>query len=384
MAGNAIEQMLNETGIFKVVSRATPIPPDHEACRTLHVIDPDLILLDLSEWDEVSKLVQRLQKESARAPIIGFREQWNLLEQLNFKEAGVSELLRDPFSLAELESAAYKVLHQQHPVTNSNILAFLPAKAGSGASTVALNTAGALAKRLRKRVLLLEGDHRSGVLSILLNKVNRHGASEALQHAGELTPVEWQQQYVEFAGMHVLLSNPSRHVPRLSWAEYYQLLLFVDKLYDMLLMDLPEVINQGTAEIGKSARGVFVVCTPELPSLQMARQRCAELEDCGIPESSVHIVLNRWDRRGLSVQEIEKTLKRPVFVALPNDYAHIARATTEAALVSADSAFGQSCHAFARKISGIPEAPREASRFALLKRLARVGLGETSAIPAAS
>ena len=87
----------------------------------------------------------------------------------------------------------YDGLHRDRPITNHNILAFLPAKAGGGCSTVALNTAGALVNHFGRKVLLVECDRRSGVLSIMLNLQTRLGLSDALQNVGTMTQLEWQQ-----------------------------------------------------------------------------------------------------------------------------------------------------------------------------------------------
>jgi pilus assembly protein CpaE len=373
VTASAIEQMAPETGVFHVVLKESPQLPAGDLLRSLRIHDPEVVLLDLGDWDTVSNLATRMATAGLRAVVIGFRPQWNRLEQATFEDAGIRDLLREPFSIAELEAASYEALHRKHPVTNPNILAFLPAKAGSGCSTVVLHTAGALAHTLDKRVVLLECDRRSGVLSILLNLENRSGIAEALQHASDLTNLEWHQHYQVSFGVHLLLANPARRGPLPSWADYHQLLRFLQNQYEFLLADLPEVVNQATAEVVKSARAIFIVCTPEVPSLRLAAQRSAEIEACEIPPDRVYFVLNRWERGGLSLQDVEKTLGRPVFITLPNDYARIRQGILESRLASEDSAFSEGCRNFARKLSGLPATTPERSRLAVLKRLARIG-----------
>ena len=46
-----------------------------------------------------------------------------------------------------------------------NLYAFIPAKAGGGATTLALNTAGHLPHAFKQKVLVVQSDLRSGVLS---------------------------------------------------------------------------------------------------------------------------------------------------------------------------------------------------------------------------
>jgi Flp pilus assembly CpaE family ATPase len=52
-------------------------------------------------------------------------------------------------------------------------------------------------------------------------------------------------------------------------------------------------------------------------------QRLVELKEYGVARDRVHIVLNRQERRGLPVQEIEEVLGHSIFAALPNDSAHL-------------------------------------------------------------
>ena len=158
---------------------------------------------------------------------------------------------------------------------------------------MALNTAGALANHLGKKVILIDSDRRSGIISILLNLARRNGLLEALRRAGDLTSVEWEQHVVRAAGIDLLLADPGRQAHLPTWADYYQLLNFLESRYDYIVVDMPEVVNPATAEVVRSAGSVFVVCTTEIPSIKLAQQRFRELADCGIASPNLHLLVNR-------------------------------------------------------------------------------------------
>jgi pilus assembly protein CpaE len=149
-------------------------------------------------------------------------------------------------------------------------------------------------------------------------------------------------------------------------------LRFAQKPYDFVFVDLPEVVNEATAEVVKSARAICIVCTPEVPALRMASQRSAELTACKVPGDRIHIVINRAERNGLSIPEIEEILERPVFATLPNDYKQVKNAILESRLVSPESRFAKGCRSLAQKLSGLPEAPQVESKFTFLKELVRI------------
>jgi len=371
LAARGIEQLAEESGLFRIVSKESTLSPAGVVLRALAVRDPEIVLFDLSDWEKTRELAEQIRDAEFRSALIGFTSSDSPADRQAFVKAGIEDLLPDPFSPAEIEAAAYEAVHRKRPVTHGNILVFVPAKAGGGCSTVLLNTAAALTGILNQRTLLIEADRRSGVLSILLNLRPAKGLAEALGHAAEMTGIEWHQYYKTAFGMQLLLADPAQRGSLPSWADYYHLLRFVEKQYDFVFADMPEIVNQASAELVRSARGVFVVCTPEVPSLKMASYRCAELEACEIPAQNLHIVLNRWESDRLSVSAVEGILGRSVFATVPNDYARVTQAIMDSHLVASDSDFAESCRQLARKVSGLPEAPQPRSKFDLLKRLGR-------------
>lgn len=104
----------------------------------------------------------------------------------------------------------------------------------------------------------------------------------------------------------------------------------------------------------------------------MTIQRLAELEEYGVAADRVHIILNRQERRGLPMAEIEEILGHAIFAALPNDYARIRDSIVESRLVATDSPFGEGCLALARKLSGSQqEASLMDTTFGLLNKFRR-------------
>ena len=102
-----------------------------------------------------------------------------------------------------------------------------------------------------------------------------------------------------------------------------------------------------------------MICTPELLSLTLARNRLAELSRRRIPSERVHVVLNRWHRQDMTLEDAEDFLKYKVVTALPNDYKSVNKAILSGALIPPDSELGRSIGALAmaqtRRISGRPQ-----------------------------
>jgi pilus assembly protein CpaE len=265
----------------------------------------------------------------------------------------------------------YRAVHRRRPVSHPNILVFLPAKAGSGCSTVALNTAGSLANRFEVKTLLVEGDRRSGALSIMLNLQDRSGLAEVLARSDALTTMEWQQHVVSLGKLDILLANPFKPGALPTWADYYHLLQFIEKHYEFIVVDLPELINPSTAELTKAARTIFIVCQPELTSLTLAGLRRDEMVACEVPREKICVLGNRWEPHRLQREDLVQTAKASMFAALPNDYEEVKNAALESRLVSRESSFGQACAELARRLSGRPESPPGGPIARFLRRLGK-------------
>jgi MinD-like ATPase involved in chromosome partitioning or flagellar assembly len=96
---------------------------------------------------------------------------------------------------------------------------------------------------------------------------------DALENAGELDYSLWTKYVTKVHNVDFLLADPKKRVLP-SWTNYHHLLDFAASRYDHILVDLPEMVNDATVETVRRAKSVFVVCTPELPSLALAPQRC--------------------------------------------------------------------------------------------------------------
>jgi pilus assembly protein CpaE len=241
-----------------------------------------------------------------------------------------------------------------------NLVAFLPAKAGSGCTTIALNSAcylvSASGKSARaKKVLLIEGDLHSGVVSILLDIKHRWSVIDALENSGQLDYSLWTQYVTSVHGIDFLLADPAKKMFS-SWTSYHHLLDFAASRYDHILVDLPEVVNDATVEIVRRAKSVFVVCTPQLPSVSLASQRCQELEDRGIPAKKITLILNRWHKGEITASQLEKVVKHPISAVFRNDYPTVSNAENTHDFVKPASRLGQSFIEFARTLAGEPAA----------------------------
>jgi pilus assembly protein CpaE len=353
VAGQSIEQLAASSGLVAIQKTLNTFPHNYEFSVLLNTYDPDLIFLDLSDWEVASAAAMTIHSLYPNVAIVGFGGGWSDQMVSMCGKVGVSEVLTSPVTVKELQSSVARAIHKLRSGVQENLVAFLPAKAGSGCTTVALNIAGRLAGPLGQKVLLMEGDLNSGILSILVNVKSPQSILDALENSSNLDYTRWSECVSRAHDIDLLLSARSKPLP--SWGNYHHLLEYVRPRYDTIIVDLPELVNDATEEIIFRAKFVFIVCTPELPSLRLAQRRCRELESRGVPVSRVGIIVNRWHETDITEADIEAILGHGVAAVFPNDYVSVQQATSRSGLVSDETVLGQTFLSLARILAGVPE-----------------------------
>ncbi len=344
-------------------------PGVSEMQRLIRVADPQVAFIDLTYPEEAFEFLNEVRRQWPRTALIGVDPP----ENVNLDVTGFGAYIGITPDPRELTEALGLAIRRASGETYSNLWSFLPSKAGCGCSTVVLQTALELA-RCGKSVLVLECDLRSGVMSLMLKARLTGTMQNALGAVRDQEGHRVSSSLTIVHGADFLLSNRTRMEQLPDWSDFHGLLELLAPQYDLVLADLPELVNEATAEIVRRSRGVHLVTTQELLSLELAPRRLAELASCGVTGDQVKLVLNRYHRQELGVREVEGHVGRPVAFQLPNDYAALRRATLDGIAVNRDSALGRGFRELAGILANGGEPVSSGSGWgALLGKLRRAG-----------
>src|SRR5580698_5934825 len=98
------------------------------------------------------------------------------------------------------------------------------------------------------------------------------------------------------------------------------------------------------------SRRILLVCTPEIPSLHLAREKLQFLKTVDL-DKRVGVVLNRVPKKAvLGKAQVEEILGVPVIATLANDYHGVNRSTAMAAVVDPTSELGKNHSQFAASL----------------------------------
>jgi pilus assembly protein CpaE len=326
--------------------------------------NPELVLIEFHDPEDALAIETMVRTACPSVAILGFADQWPT-DRLIKCMGGCLQIIPTTISQADFTKQVAETMDEMHKGRTDDITVFLPAKAGSGASTVALNVCGALANKCGKSTILIEADLHSGPAGMYLNLDPKHSVVDALQESHRLESV-WDDVVTPVQNFAILPAFGVRGgIPQASPWDYRRLLMFTRLRYEHVIFDLPEVVNAATEAIVSNAKTIYVVCTPEVPSLMLARKRCAGLMERGVSADCLKIVLNRYSKDGPDPAAVGEILGYPVSQVIPNDYKSLWDANLKRSLVSDQSAVGRACEAFACSLAGQPvvSAAKPARKF---------------------
>jgi pilus assembly protein CpaE len=268
--------------------------------------------------------------------------------------AGASDYLTPPFTPSDIERAFSAVVETPGAASSAGrLIAVAPCQGTDGASTVAASLAENIAELTNSPSLLLDCDIQCSVTAFRLGLDPRYTLADALANAEalpELLPkmVLRSGQFDVLAAPDIPLGLMGEHLERLG-----RVLAAARSRYRYVVADLPPGLYTACLEVLLSADEIYLVCTPEIVSLHLARRRLNELSDSGVPPARIRPIVNRQgSRTGVTAQDTQRALGTPVFETLANDYAAVSQATFHGSLVKRETQLGRDLLRFAGKCVG--------------------------------
>jgi len=352
---------LPQTRAFQILADLKSYPPAQTLEVRVRQLKPSVVLLDLAtDLAVATELIRFIAGLTPPVQVVGLHTLNDSDAILQSLRAGATEFLSAPFELASQRDAIARLRRlcgSEVPVSQQagHVIAFSSAKPGSGASTLATQTAFALRRLTAQQILLADFDLTGGTIGFYLKLSHNYSVVDALQHAEHLDPTLWSSLAVNHGGLDIL---PSPAAPYADPVDAGRLRLLIDharELYDWVILDLPTVFSQISLIALAECERAYLVTTSELPSLHLTRKAMSMISQVGFPKERFEVLVNRVERRDdIGAANLEKLFNCPVHASLPNDYFSLHRVVTlgqplgpEGELGKAIEKLAQSlCHTF--------------------------------------
>jgi len=351
---------LVETKTFQILSELKSYPQESTLDLRLRQIQPEVVLLDLAtDFEAASALVRHIAGLHPPVYVIGLHFQNDSDVLIRSLRAGAHEFLHAPFHPDAQREAAARIRRLREPEASytpecGKVIAFSSAKPGSGASTLAVQTAFSLKRLTGKRILLADFDVMGGSVAFTLKLNSPYSLLDALERAEQLDPALWSTLVHTTGGVDVLSAPDMATTDGVEPSRLHEVIEYARMLYDWIVIDLPTIFHRISLFALTESDQCFLISTSELPSLHLARRSVGLLGQLGFDKDRYQMIINRVSRKdGISAGDMEKILSCPVFATFPNDYYALHRVVTRAESLPPESELGRALESVVGRICGL-------------------------------
>ena len=376
-----LRQLIAEFGDICVYKHMDGGSRRYDLAATLSSYEPDVVFVDITNLEKPDSLaavcLQELLPGRLRTVLVPFARVPQPASSERALGALAGAVLTPPFDADELDRAVRAALRRKASKVASLVLAVLPAKPGDGASTLAINLAGAAVNTFGKKTLYIEADLRSGAICYRLNLQPRFPAGEIFVNAGNLLE-GWSGAVSPSHGIDILPTGGSPQTLRGARWDFYRLLRFAREQYEVVVVDLPAAIDEVAESVIAEADRVVMVCTPETSSLGLISRRMRDLEAGGTRHGHLRLLVNRYSAGDPAPSEMSRLARREVTALLPEDVLAAKTSCRASTLLSPDSRLQTGIMDLAGALLQMEAPGRSVSLLDRLKRTVRQIVGNHS------
>lgn len=341
-----LEALLNELGFVTVTRTLERYPSSLELLRFVRAHAPHVIFVSTESTAKAIEIAREVEKNTPGIQIVATSRFCDPQILLEVMRAGIREFVSLPFDRQAVLDTLRRIsdaIEQKPPaiLATNQVFTFLPSKAGVGTSTIALNTAVAMSRLANAAVLLSDFDLNSGMLRFMLKLENTYSVTDAAEHSLEMDENMWPTMVTTLEKLDVLHAGKLNPDFRIEPTQIRHLMEFMRRNYSALCFDLSGNLERYSLEIMHESKRIFLVCTPEIPSLHLAREKLVYLKQLDLADR-VSVLLNRCQKRPLiTPTQIEELVGAPVYMTFPNDYQGVQRALTAGRWVESNTELGK-------------------------------------------
>jgi pilus assembly protein CpaE len=331
---------------------------------------PAVLVLDVRPHHQLAPWVNDVQKKQPGLAIVVIVSSLDARFILEAMRAGIKECLPEPITPQALDEAIRRLVVGEQRERSGQVVAFVGAKGGVGTTTLAVNTAAALAKTAGSPPLLIDLHVARGDAALLMGAEPRFSVLDAFEnlHKVDESFLAGLAEKTQ-CGAHVLASTARPVNVATSPTATRTLLELAARRFRVTVLDVPRT-DPAMLEALDPATVIAVVTSQELSAVRGAAAIVATLRQ-RYGSQRLRVVINRYDKNGpVSAKDIAKVVGEPVACQIPSDYRVAAEAINVGRpIVSEDGRLAKALRAAAAELVNVGK-PEAAPAAGVLGRLA--------------
>jgi pilus assembly protein CpaE len=295
---------------------------------------PDLVVADLPPLDEAElRRIEAALNDSPATSVIMLSPERSPEYLLQVMRSGVREVVPTPLANGELKTAYARqferLMARRNSARKGRVLAFLPAKGGSGSTFLSTNLAYVLAAR-GQRVALIDLNLHFGDAALFLSEARPATTiADLARDVSRLDPTFLESSMMEVAPNLRVLAAPDtpEGAMDVTPAAVERILSAARERFDFVLLDMGRLLDGAAVRALDQAEALYLTLQLTLPFIHDARRLLALLTSLGYARDKLRVIVNRWEKGGeITSVDVQKALGTPVDLEVPNSFAAVAHA----------------------------------------------------------
>jgi pilus assembly protein CpaE len=287
---------------------------------------PKILLVDISGVPEPMARIDALAEVCAPGTMViatGMANDVALYRDL--KNAGIYEYLVKPIDPEALKTVVLEAASggaKVEPDANKPVLMVVGTRGGVGASTVAINIAGTLARQ-GKKTILLDLDLQFGSIALTLDIDPGHGLREALDSPERVDSMFLNSSAVKVAdNLYVLAAEEGvGEAVGVNSESLTTLLRELQRHFDAIVVDLPRHVASGNWDAISRAHALLIVADLSLVGIRDTTRMLTASKEVVDPAKIKLLISSTGGSYGAKIdrKEFEAALNRKTDYVLPED-----------------------------------------------------------------
>ncbi|EGR0620252.1 AAA family ATPase [Vibrio parahaemolyticus] len=290
---------------------------------------PDLIYIETGEnWAQ--KVAHVYSSDSSlqhsHTALIVFGDESDTASLKMALRLGATDYFSRSVELGELypllkSTAEEKVSNKQM----GDLTLFINTKGGSGATTLATNTAIELSSYAKSKVLLIDLDMQFSDAADYLNCKPKYNINDVIDSVNDLDELSLEGLvYQHPSGLNYLCFNQNDPINNHKYAaQVSKLLPILRQFYSHIIVDLSHGVDHVYQQIVSPATHIFLIMQQNVTSVKHAVSYIRSLElDYGLSNHQVELIVNRFEKKStISLKDIENAVGGHAIHLVPNNFA---------------------------------------------------------------
>ncbi len=323
------------------------IPRDFETQKSdycevkdyLKNISPQAVVFNINGKNgEIKELLDTFRKEHPNTYWVISGDQISNVDLVEYMRHGVSDFIKQPLERNEINDLMQRIEYFQAKNNGQassgghSVISFFSCKGGVGLSFLAANMATMIAKHQLGRVILADFVLQHGNIAELLDMLPKYTLLDLMENFDRLDLKLLDSSLQKHKSGISVLPCPKNPEDSEYFAakETADMLKVLKKSFNYTLLDVGHELNTTAISCLDVSDKIFLVATPDLPSLCNAKVALETFKKLSYKENKVKLLINRTGMKGeIETAIIEKNLDYTIDYKIADDTVHALEAINQ-------------------------------------------------------